>query len=212
MTKKGLWILLVALAIVIGLYPSIYFLMDRKFGLLSSKSAELLTNTFWNIGFYTHIILGGLALLIGWIQFIPKLRSKRLKLHKLIGKIYLFAVFFSSIASIYIGFYATGGFISSMGFICLGVIWFYTTFKAYISVRNKNIEQHKKFMVYNYAVCFSAVTLRIWLPLLQIVFGDFITAYLIVSWLCWVPNLIVASLITRQYDKQKYDLLEKVKV
>jgi uncharacterized membrane protein len=203
MAKKGLWILLVALAIVIGLYPSIYFLIDRKFGLLSSKSAELLTNTFWNIGFYTHIILGGIALLIGWTQFSSKIRIWNLTLHKRIGKIYLIAVLLSSIAGIYIGFFATGGLISSLGFICLGIIWFYTTLKAYLYIKNKQIEQHQNMMVYSYAACFAAVTLRIWLPLLTMIYGDFVKAYVIVAWLCWIPNLIIASVITRRHATQK---------
>jgi len=63
MIKKILWILAIVLAISIGLYPSIYFFMDRKFGLLSSKSEELLANVIWNSAFYTHIILGGIALI-----------------------------------------------------------------------------------------------------------------------------------------------------
>jgi len=203
MTRKVLWILIIVLAIIIGIYPIIYFPIDRKFGLLGSKSDELLANIFWNIGFYTHIILGGLALLIGWMQFSLRLRTNNITLHKQIGKIYLIAVFFSSIAGIYIGFYATGGLISSLGFICLGIIWFYTTLKAYLCVKNKKVEQHKKLMVYSYAACFAAVTLRIWLPFLQTIFGDFDTAYRIVAWLCWIPNLIVASIITRQLDTQK---------
>jgi uncharacterized membrane protein len=203
MTRKVLWILIIVLAIIIGIYPIIYFLIDRKFGLLGSKSDELLANIFWNIGFYTHIILGGLALLIGWMQFSSGLRTNNITLHKQIGKIYLIAVFSSSIAGIYIGFYATGGLISSLGFICLGIIWFCTTFKAYLYIKNKNIEQHKKLMVYSYAACFAAVTLRMWLPFLQVIFGDFETAYRIVAWLCWIPNIIVANIITRQFDTQK---------
>ncbi len=195
--KNALWVLLVVVAILIGLYPGIYFVTDREFGLLSSKSSELLTNTFWNVGFYTHIVLGGIALLVGWIQFSSRIRSRNLSLHRQTGKIYLIAVILSSIAGIYIGFYATGGLISSLGFICLGIIWLYTTLRAYSSAKNKQIEQHRKMMIYSYAACFAAVTLRIWLPILTTIFSDFNTAYRIVAWLCWVPNLIVARLIVK---------------
>lgn len=125
-----------------GLYPTIYFLIDRKFGLLSSKSPELLVNLFWNIFFYTHIILGGIALLIGWSQFSTKLRIKHLALHRIFGKIYIIAVLLSSTAGIYIGFFATGGMVSSLGFISLGIIWFFSTLKAYLYIRNKNVLNH----------------------------------------------------------------------
>lgn len=203
MLKKGLWILFVVLAILTGLYPSIYFFIDRNFGLLSSKSPELFSNIFWNVGFYTHIILGGIALLIGWIQFNTKVRIRNLALHKRIGKIYLIVVILSSISGIYIGFYATGGVISSLGFICLGIVWFYTTVKAYSYIRNREIEQHQKMMIYSYAACFAGVTLRIWLPILTSILGDFIKAYVIVAWLCWIPNLLVAKLITRRLATKK---------
>jgi hypothetical protein len=53
-------------------------------------------------------------------------------------------------------------------------------------------------MIYSYAACFAAVTLRLWLPLLVIGFGDFIKAYTVVAWLCWVPNILVAYLIVRK--------------
>ena len=47
-------------------------------------------------------------------------------------------------------------------------------------------------MVYSYAACFAAVALRIWMPILILVFGEFQMAYRVVAWLCWVPNLIFA--------------------
>lgn len=203
MTKKILRVLLIVCSVIIGLYPAIYFLIDRKFGLLRSKSATLLANTFWNAGFYTHIIPGGLALLIGWTQFSSKFRNKNLALHMTIGKIYVIAVLLSAVAGIGIGFFATGGFLSSLGFICLGVIWFYTTLMAYINIRNKRVEQHQKMMIYSYAACFAAVTLRIWLPLLVMGIGNFTIAYTIVAWLCWVPNLFVAYLLSMQVGTNK---------
>src|SRR6187200_1070758 len=91
MIKKGSWILFGLLAVFVGIYPGIYFLADRKFGLLSTKADVLLENIFWNVGFYTHILLGGVALLIGWVQFISFVRNKYLHLHRLTGKVYVVA-------------------------------------------------------------------------------------------------------------------------
>ncbi len=198
MIKKFSWILLAVLAIMVGLYPAIYLFIDRKFGLLASKTNELLSDPIWNIGFYTHIFFAGLALLIGWTQFSSKLRNKNMAVHRITGKVYVVSALVSSIAGIYIGIFATGGLVTSMGFICLGVIWFYTTLMAFIYIRNKQILQHQKMMIYSYAACFAGATLRIWLPILGIIFGDFITAYIIVAWLCWVPNLMVAYFITKR--------------
>ncbi len=196
-SQPTLWILMVIGAIVIGLYPGIYFVADRKFGLLSSKPEILLQHMVWNIGFYTHILAGGVALLIGWAQFSLKFRQKYLTLHRKAGILYVLAAVLSSIAGIGIGFFATGGLISAAGFIFLGVIWFYTTVQAFLAIKNKNTVRHEMMMVYGYAACFAAVTLRIWLPLLILGFGDFLPAYQLVAWLSWVPNLFVAWWINR---------------
>ncbi len=196
--KSTLRILLALSAILIGLYPAIYFIIDRNFGLLNSKPKELLSSIFWNVGFYTHIIAGGLALLIGWMQFNTRLRNKNLQLHRQVGKVYVVAVLLSAPAGFYIAFFATGGLVASTGFICLAVIWFYTTYRAYASIKNKQVVQHQKMMIYSYAACFAAVTLRIWLPLLSAMLGNFTKAYLIVAWLSWVPNLIVANRIIKR--------------
>lgn len=117
--KRILWIIMVILAILIGLYPIIYLVVEGRFGLFRSKSDELLSNTFWQIGFYLHTFTGGLALLIGWSQFSNKLRSKYLNLHKLIGKFYVLSVLSSSVNGFYISFFATGGFVAALGFLSL---------------------------------------------------------------------------------------------
>jgi len=198
MFSKGLWTLMAIMAVLIGFYPAIYFILDPKFGLLSTKSNELLMNTYWQIAFKAHIVCGGIALLIGWSQFSVKFRNNYLKLHKNIGKAYVLLVILSSLSGIYIGFDATGGLVSALGFISLGIIWFCTTILAYVHILNKRILSHQKMMIFSYAACFAAVTLRIWLPMLTSLTGDFITAYTIVAWICWIPNIIVAYFLTKR--------------
>ena len=203
MLNKSLKILVAISAISIGLYPAIYFIIDRKFGLLQSKSEILLNDFFWNTGFYTHIILGGLALLIGRIQFNEKIRKTKLFLHRQIGKLYIIFSLLSATAAIYISLYSTGGIISTIGFMSLGIIWFYSTISAYIHIKNKRIESHQKMIIYSYAVCFAAVTLRIWLPILTSLFDDFIIGYRIVAYMCWLPNLVVAYFIVKRMNRNK---------
>ncbi len=203
MAKKVLWILFAFMAITIGLYPIIYFVIDRKFGLLSSKDGDLLINVYWNIGFYVHIIFGGLALLVGWIQFSEKIRATKLKLHRQIGKVYVIASLLSGAASLFIAYFATGGLISALGFAFLGMTWLYTTLQAFLSIKKGDIIAHQRLMIYSYACCFAAVTLRIWLPILINIFRDFTPAYQIVAWLCWIPNLIIAFFIIKRIEHKK---------
>lgn len=196
-TNRVAWFVFVGLAIIIGLYPLLY-LFSGEFGLLISKSESLRANLFYMIGFYGHILFGGLALSIGWSQFSKRIREANLRRHRIIGKVYIIAVLVSGCCGIFIALNANGGLVSTLGFMTLGLIWLFTTLKAYIAVRNGDLALHQGMMIYSYAACFAAVTLRIWLPLLVVVIEDFTTAYRIVAWLCWVPNMIFAFFWVRR--------------
>jgi uncharacterized membrane protein len=201
--KRLAWGIFALLCITIGLYPSLYLIIDREFGLLSNKTDELLGSATWNIGFYSHIIFGGIALLIGWVQFSSKWRIARPALHRNIGKVYVAAVLLSATAGVFIGMNATGGIVSQSGFIILGLIWFASTLLALLQIRKGNIIAHQKLMIFSYAACFAAVTLRLWLPLLIMLHkGEFEPAYRIVAWLCWVPNLLVAWWIVNRLEQK----------
>ncbi len=191
--KTFKWIVFAFFAIGVGLYPIIYLLIQGKFGLLTSKSNELLESSLWYPVFYTHIFLGGVALLTGWSQFSTRFRNKNLSFHRLLGKIYVIVCLLSGMAGLYLSFFATGGLIASWGFGGLAVSWLFTTSKAFLSIRNGDIDNHQVWMIRSYALTFAAVTLRIWLPLAQILQIDFIAAYRVIAWLCWVPNLLVAQ-------------------
>jgi uncharacterized membrane protein len=206
--KYLIWIPVAFAAIVIGLYPLIYFLVDmHDKGIFKSKPTELLRDSIWHTFFYIHISFGGIALLTGWTQFSKRLRARYLNTHRFVGKIYLIAVLLSSAAGLYIAYYATGGIICTLGFGILAIIWMYTAIKAYTSIRALNIEEHKNWMTRNYALTFAAVNLRVYLPLLTMfVFNhDFIPGYRIVSWLAWVPNLIIAEMIIRKKQTTKLE-------
>ena len=210
MIIKILKILMAVLAVFVGTYPFRYFFPDRNIGLLQLKTEAVLADPFWNIGFYSHIIPGGIALLIGWLQFNEKIRTKRLTWHRMIGIVYVSAALVSSLAAIYIACYATGGIIASSGFMCLGLFWFYSTYKGYSLIIEKNINAHQEMMIYSYAACLAAVTLRIYLPLLSFAFGDFIKAYLLVAWLSWIPNLIVAFYINKRPKAANNTILQTI--
>lgn len=193
------YFLLAIFAIFIGLYPLRFIGLDYDDSLLGNKPTDLLDSSIYLTAFYTHIFLGGLALLSGFTQFFKKIRTKRLILHKLLGKVYVISVMLSGIAGLYIAFFAAGGVISATGFAMLALLWLYTTTKAYASIKNGYLEKHQQWMIRSYALCFAAVTLRLYLPLFLGAFKmEFMPAYKIIAWLCWVPNLLVAEFIIRK--------------
>jgi uncharacterized membrane protein len=193
-----LWLVFGGLSIAIGLHPLKYLQASKPILLLLSKSATLLSSNFYMICFYVHIIFGGIALMIGWLQFSKKLQTQYPKIHRWIGKTYIMSVAISSFPGFYIALFASGGLSPKLGFSIGAVLWLALTILGYLSIRKGEVEAHKKFMLYSYAGTFGAVTLRLWLPILILIFGKFSIAYPIVAWLSWLPNMLVVYFITEQ--------------
>jgi len=198
--------LFIFFAVGVGLYPLVYLFLDMSGGLLASKPDDLLNSPFWNICFYGHISLGGLALLSGCSQFFKKFRNKHLRLHRKLGFVYVISVMLSGLFSLYIAYYTPGGIVAVLGFEVLGILWLYTTFNAFRAVLQKNLDQHENWMMRSYALTFAAVSLRLWMPILIGLIGlSFIQAYIIIAWWCWVPNLMVAQwFISKKYKRAQY--------
>ena len=141
-----------------------------------------------------HIIGAMLAILIGPFQFLRRLRTGRfLKIHRWLGRIYLISVLISGIGGLYMAQFAYGGIVSELGFTALAVLWLYSAYRAYRHIRNKQIDQHREWMIRNYALTFAGVMLRLWVPTSLALGIDFLAAYRVIAWLCWVPNLFFAQ-------------------
>lgn len=187
--------LVVVLAALIAVYAFSY-LSFAETGFLTNKEPGLRENILWQAAFYLHVTFGGVALLLGGFQFIEPLRNRFISLHRRFGKIYVLSVFISAAAGLGIALFADAGPISKIGFALLAVAWFYTNYKAFSEIKKGNILEHRAWMIRCYSLTFAAVTLRFILPFELAVLGlDFPTAYRIVAWLCWVPNLLVAELL-----------------
>ena len=187
---------LAALCVIIGAYPLAYLVADGKFGLLQLKSEAVVSDEWWRLAFYSHIITGGVALSVGWSQFVNSWRQHHPEIHRSVGKVYVFMVCVSGVAGICLAPQSSTGWIAGSGFGSLGMFWLCVTLQAYISIRQGKRQEHTSMMVYSFSACCAAVTLRLWLPfLLGVLRLDFSVAYPIVAWLCWVPNLLVAYAI-----------------
>jgi uncharacterized membrane protein len=193
-------VVVAVLAVMVGLYPAYYFVVRGDTpGILQTKPAELVASGFYRGAFYSHILFGGVALLIGWMQFSKKLRARRLGLHRVIGKMYMVAVAISGAAGLVIALSASGGFVCTLGFGLLAVLWLFTDWQGYRTIRRLEIGKHRGWMVRNYALAFAAVTLRAYLPLTtQVLHLPFTPSYQVISWACWVPNLVVAEVLVRR--------------
>ncbi|SDI13370.1 Uncharacterized membrane protein [Sinosporangium album] len=112
-----------------------------------------------------HALPGGLALIIGPLQFLTPLRVRRPRLHRLLGRIYMICVLIASGAAVFAATFSLGGFSIQIAFYLLVVGWLYTLAKAYLCIRRGEVQLHRIWMIRNYTLTFAAVTLRVYLLL-----------------------------------------------
>ena len=116
-----------------------------------------------------HIFASLLALVVGWLQFIPRLRSSRPELHRMVGRFYLGFVLIGSITGLVVGMY-TSSYIRQMAFLALVVLWLFTGWKGYASARQRKFAAHGVWMTRNYAVTLVAATARLVTPLCIVIY------------------------------------------
>jgi len=193
--KKIGWAMMLLLAALTALITSRYLTLDPDVYFPEQKAVYMAHIAILIV----HIVASMLAILIGPFQFLPGIRKGRwLKLHRWLGRIYLLGILFGGLSGLYMAQLAHGGPIAHLGFTSLAILWLFSGFRAYKHIRNKEIERHREWMTRNYALTFAGMMLRVWNPIFGAIGIDFTTGYIMVAWLCWVPNLIVAEWIIRR--------------
>jgi hypothetical protein len=123
--------------------------------------------------------------------------------------LYLFiGVLIGGVSGLYMATLAYGGTVPRLGFTLLALTWLYSGYRAYTAIRQRRIEEHRRWMVRNYALTFAAVTLRIYLPLGMIAQLPFDIVYATVAWMCWIPNLFVVEWFLRRRSTAAAPLVE----
>lgn len=189
------WVVMTFLALMLFLIASRYLTFNPDVFFPEQKLVYMAHTAM----IVLHVAGAMLAILIGPFQFLEGIRKGRLlKLHRWLGRVYLISVLVGGLAGLYMATLAYGGVVAQLGFAVLGILWLFSGLMAYVHIRNKRLELHRAWMTRNYALTFAGVTLRLWLPLLSGLGMDFLPAYLIVAWLSWMPNLIIAEGMVRR--------------
>lgn len=192
--KRMSWLVMTVLALLLFFSTFMYLSFRTDVNFLLVKQ-HLIDHSVWMPVFYLHIITGMLAIAIGPFQFLQRFRDRSMKLHRKLGKTYVAAILLlAAPTGLYMAFYAEGGWLSTLGFVAMSALWFYTTLKALTEAKNGNIAAHKRWMIRSYAVTFSAVTLRLLVPAFSLLL-QLDEQFVIVStaWISWMLNLLVAE-------------------
>ncbi|MDZ4044616.1 MAG: DUF2306 domain-containing protein [Rhodoglobus sp.] len=157
------------------------------------------------IAFYAHIAFGAVALLIGPLQFARGLRERFPRAHRALGSTSVVAIIIASLAGLVISPLTSAGLIGTVGFGILAVLWASFALLGLRAILRRDLRGHRAWMTRTFALTYAAVTLRLWIPILMMVFiatgtdpdEAFAAAYVIVPFLSWVPNLIFAEWLNR---------------
>ena len=143
-----------------------------------------------------HITSGMFALLLVPWQFSRRLRQRYLQLHRISGRVYLFAVLCGCVAAFRLAFGTTFGKAWGFGLLCLALAWFTTSAMAYYAIRKRQITIHREWMVRSYVVTFAFVTFRVFndFPPMSTWLPDQDRANVIV-WACWAIPLLFTEVI-----------------
>ncbi len=144
-----------------------------------------------------HFLGGAIALAAGAFQFNTWIRTRHIAAHRWTGRVYLCAIAASGFAGLYMTLHSPAGLVAQAGFGLLALAWLFSTFKAYMYIRRREVRAHQDWMIRSYALTLAAVTLRLYLPSSQMAGFSMAIAYPAIAWLCWVPNLLIAEWIVR---------------
>lgn len=176
------------------------FMIDPTFQSFLSKKDQIIANqSLWVLMIRIHIALAIVSLLTGPLGVIKRFRVKSVKFHRWNGRLYVLSILFNFIPGIYVSLFATGGWLSTAGFLLLETLWFGTTILGYLSIKKQKITVHSQWMIRSFSLSFANTTIYIIVAIthkgLNFSYG---TAYTIAVWLCWVLNLLVAEVMIRK--------------
>lgn len=146
-----LWALVISLS-VYYLYRAVRF---RFF-------VEGIGETFWNKQFWfvLHLLTALPALVLGPIQFSAWFRKRYIQRHRQLGKIYIIGSLFAGLSALYLGF--TLPYQGSILPVIIGsLLWLFMTTAAWITIKRKNVQAHRLFMIRSYVLALTFVSLRI---------------------------------------------------
>lgn len=145
------------------------------------------------LAFLLHIGLAPVALALMPLQLLPRLRARRPRLHRWAGRAYALAVLLSGSAGLVLALGTEAGPIAGAGFASLAVLWLATTALGVREALRGDAARHRAWMIRSAALTFAGAALRLELLPLVVAGLDFDTAYAVVAWLCWVPNLLLTE-------------------
>lgn len=158
--KKTWWVLL-----LVSIGVMIPFIVPYLNGNPSNSRIQIDSTSIQYPTLIAHIFFAAIALITGLLQFNTRLRKDKPQLHRKVGKVYVSSVLLSGLLAFIIIFYIDH-FGKATSFVALTIIWLFTTFKGYVTARQRKFPEHRKWMIRSFGVTLVAVSGRLTIPIL----------------------------------------------
>ncbi len=176
-----------------------YSSFETNVGFLRFKQ-NVIGNKNWLLFFYIHIFSITICLLAGLTQFSNQFLKENRKVHRIIGKIYFYNVLIINFPACFVlALFSNGGIIGISGFIIQNFLWGYFTLFAVIFIKKGNVEMHKNYMIFSYAITSTAITFRL---IKNMFYNEDIFSYQLFYglnvWISLFLNILIAYIIIRK--------------
>ncbi|HEY3403752.1 MAG TPA: DUF2306 domain-containing protein [Ohtaekwangia sp.] len=196
--KKVGFIVLLILAVPLAFNALSYINFDPQYGFLRLKKFAI--DTGWYLpAYYAHVLFAAIILVVGFFQVHPTWGLRWRPLHRFFGKIYIGGIlFFAAPGGLIMSFFINRGPWVLASFLLQCTAWFICTALAYKRIRERDISSHRQWVLRSFALTLAAITLRVYVFLSSWSFDlGQPTAYALIAWLSWVPNLLICEWLLR---------------
>jgi uncharacterized membrane protein len=158
-----------------------------------SAPPPILANAFASPFLVIHVVAGVVALMVGPLQFVRRIRARRPGLHRATGLIYVAACAVSAPAALMLALGTAAGPVAGAGFAALAMLLAGFTWLGLRAAIERRFADHREWMLRSYAMTATAITLRLMLPAAAYLGLEFLPAYQVIAWLSWTTNLALVE-------------------
>ena len=116
-----------------------------------------------------HILPGALFMILGPLQFVPRIRARHIKFHRWSGRVFLVLGAVIGISALLMSFQTTiGGANETAATTLFALIFLFSLGKAYAHIRRREFAQHREWMIRAFAIGLAVATIR---PIVGIFFA-----------------------------------------
>lgn len=190
---KNLWLFLISIV-------AVFFIAKYAIRYYYLRDVPGQTGLTWfrHLVLVTHISGGIVALLVGPWQFSGALRRRYLRVHRLMGRIYLVSVGVAAVAALQLAITTIYGWAWGFGVGTLAAVWLSTSGMAFYAILHKQIKAHQEWMQRSYIATFAFATVRLLTdtPPMNRLRPEH-DAMILSVWVCWALPMFALELVVQ---------------